>query len=577
MALDSVLLGALVREIRQAALSACVDKVLQPSRDEIILSLRTKNGTRQLALSLNPGFPGIYFTRNRRENPSTPPMFCMLLRKHLTGGRITAVEQQPGERIVTLRFSCLGEFGEREDRLLIAELMGRRTNLVLAKEDGMTLDCLKRVTPDDPAGRRMLPGLLYEAPKPMDRVYFLSDGWDAGELERLLETVPPVQALTRAMGGLSSFAASQICCSAGAGEQEWDRKKVLEQALAFRQSLLGGAYKATLINQGAEPWDIYYTRPVCCPPGKSAEAFDSFSGMMDAWYARRTSAENIRRLGKDLRKYASGALKREQRKLEARMNELAQCADRDSLRKDAELIIGNIYRMKKGESTLTAPDYSTDGEPMRTVRLDPLKTPQQNAAAYFKEYKKAGAAIEHLTVLAEQGKEQIFYLESVVDEIDRASSARELEEIRYELARSGVIREKKKPGKQKSVPATSPYKYISDSGYEILVGRNNTQNDALTFKTARKDDLWLHVKDYHGSHVIVRCAGADPDSETLELAASLAVMHSQAEGRAAVDITRVRYVKKTPGAKPGMVTFSNNTTVIAQASPELLNLRSTSL
>lgn len=568
MPLDSILLSALADELRPALLGATVDKVFEPASDEIILTVRGNPRSRQLAVSLSPSFPGIYFTEAKRENPKNPPMFCMLLRKHVQGAKITAVEVPMGERIVTLRLNGLDELGERSDKLLIVELMGRRTNLILAKDDGLMLDCLKRVTPDDPAGRRMLPGLFYEPPKPMESTFFMSEEWSADALRENLKDMSAVTALKKSMGGLSNLAASEICRMANAEPElmSTEPEKLIAATGAFREKLAAGQFAPTMLNDGAEPADVYYSDGFICPPGKTAERFPTFSGMMDAWYVRKASAELMKRLGKDLRKLASNALKREQRKLETRRNELARCDDRDALRQDAELIIGNIYRLKKGETSLTAEDWSVEGAPLRTVKLDPLKTPQQNAAAYFKEYKKAGAAIEHLTGLIETGEKQVWYLESVLDEIDRASTSSELEQIRLELSKEGVIQSRKGQKKGKEPPALPPYKFTSDEGYEILVGRNNVQNETLTFKVARKDDYWLHVKEFHGSHVIVRCSGAEPDEKTMELAASLAAEHSSASGSAAVDIARVKFVKKMPGGKPGMVTYTNYRTVIAKGS-----------
>jgi len=574
MALDAVMLAALVNEIGQQADGAAVDKVQQPAADEIVLTLRGRAGGGKLVISLSPAFPGIYFTRLKRENPAQPPMFCMLLRKHLQGAKLIGIEQTPGERIVILRFSCLSELGDRVERQLIIELMGRRTNLILAQEDGLMIDCLKRVTPDDPAGRRLLPGLRYEAPRPMEREFFvlMDDSAIRESLEGRLEDGPVIKVLTRMLAGLSPLAARQICALAGVDEDNCssgDEEALIEQCIKLRNRVLTGRIEPVLVSEDRVPQDMCYIPITCFGTVRQSESFDTFSDLFDAWYERKTAAELMRRKSKEVRKLVSSAHEREIRKLNARINELEQCADRDELRRNGELIISNIYLMEKGQTSVTAPDYSLPDAPNRTVKLDPLKTPQQNAAAYFKEYRKAGTAIEHLTELISAGKEQRDYLGSVLDEIDRASSAAELEEIRTELEQSGVLRAKKGDKKKKNTPLSKPVVYISNSGYEIFVGKNNRQNDELTFRTARKDDLWLHIKDFHGSHVIIRCAGAQPDDDTINYAANLAVTHSQSDGRAAVDMARVKFVKKTPGAKPGMVIYTNYTTVMGEPLHQL--------
>jgi len=568
MALDSVLLGALIREIRPKTEGAAVERVFQPSRDEVIFSVRGREGGEKLAFSLSPNFPGLYFTQAKRENPQTPPMFCMLLRKHLSGARILSVEQEPGERIVLLRMACLNELGDRTQKLIIAELMGRRTNLILAQENGLIIDCLKHVTPDDPSGRRLLPGLYYEPPKPLEKKFFplMEEREIVEALNNEFERgAPAAGGIYRALGGITTLVAGEVCCRAGADpdmEAGDKTEQIIAGVISLRRDILEDRLTPVMILEGQMPQDICYIDITQYGSARYTQRFDSFCSLLDAWYVRRGSLELLRSAARDLRKAVSSAREREARKIAARQGDLARCADREELRKDGELIISNIYRLKKGETFLEAPDYSLDGAPLRRVRLDPLKTPQQNAAEYFREYRKACKAIEHLTALVEAGKEQLIYLDSVLDELERASSPSELREIRIELESSGVLTKKKDASRRKDPPSAPPHRVLSDGGYEILIGRNNRQNDELTFRLARKDDLWLHVKDYPGSHVIIRCRGGQPDEQTVALAAALAAEHSRAGGQAAVDVTQVRYVKKSPGAKPGMVTYSNHYTVI---------------
>ncbi len=568
MAIDPVLLGALLDELRPKAEGASVERVFQPSKDEIILSLRTKEGGEKLAFSMSPNSPGLFFTLTKRENPQTPPMFCMLLRKHLSGARIVSVEQEPGERIIVFRMACLNELGDRTQKLIIAELMGRRTNFILAQESGMIIDCLRHVTPDDPSGRRLLPGLYYEYPKPMEKAYFLLMGEQAlaYALKNEFELgYPAAKGICRPLGGVSTLVATEICCRAGVDpdvEAGQNTERIINEAESLRKDILEGRLVPTMILEGQTPRDICYTDITQYGSARYTQRFDTFCSLLDAWYVRKESLDILRGSARDIRKAVSSARDKEARKIAARQGDLERCADREEKRRNGELIISNIYRMQRGDICLEAPDYLLEGSPLRRVRLDPLKSPQQNAAEYFREYKKACKAIDHLTVLIEAGKEQLNYLESALDELERAASPSEIREIRNELESSGVLKKKREPSRRKDPPLDPPHKLISDSGYEILIGRNNNQNDELTFRLARKDDLWLHVKDYPGSHVIVRCRGGQPDKHTIALAAALAAEHSKAGGLAAVDVTQVRFVKKAPGAKPGMVTYSNHYTVI---------------
>lgn len=568
MPLDSVTLTALAGELRSKLIGCRVDKVQQPERDTVLLTVHGPNAAGRLVLCGGVGVARAHFTAARYENPAQPPMFCMLLRKHLLGAKLAELEQPERERLLLLRFDARDELGLPVQKTLALELIGRGTNLILIDGDGRILDCLRRVDAERNPLRQVLPGLLYRLPPRPEKPDFFAL---TPEARRALwadfdgQREPDRWLLDR-FNGLSP-----LLCRELVHRCRGDLSTMPDAMDALAQTVLAGDFVPWMLLRDGKPQDFS-----CLPIAQYGEAmlferFPDFSALLDAFYTRRSQAEDLRRRTAELRKTVKNARDRCVRKLAMQESELEKTARRDEKRRWGDLITANLYRAPRpGARTMTATDYYAEGCPEVTVPLDPLKSAVQNAAAYYKEYNKAKTAERYLTELLERGRRDAQYLSSVLDELDRVRSQGDIAEVRRELTETGYLRPMKNAPRQKEREA-APLRYVSSGGYEILVGRNNRMNDRLTFRLARKGDLWLHVQKLHGSHVILRCDGAEPDEQSLREAASLAATHSQAGegGKVPVDCTRVKYVKKTPGALPGMVIYTEQSTLSAEADAAL--------
>lgn len=567
MPLDALCLSGVVAELKPILTGAKIDKVHQPGRDEMILALRLGRGNGRLLLSASPNHPRLQMTELSRENPDAPPMFCMLLRKHLMGGRILSVEQPHLERIVELRLEVLDELGDRKERRLILEAMGRRANLVLVDDQGRIVDCLRRVDGDMSAQRQLLPGLFYRLPPAMEKAD--PTALDGGEWLRRVEQAPGESRvdhwLLDSFGGWSPLVCREIAFRAGGrvdvtfdelGPQ--GRVRVGEAAEALLKTVRENNFIPTVISVEQRPKDFTFFPAEQYEEAGECTAYPSFSALMDRFYEQRENQERIRQKGQDLIRSVTNARDRTARKLANQQRELEATQDRERLRQFGDIITSNLHAMERGMATLRAMDfYAPDGGEVE-IKLDPLLTPQQNAAKYYKEYNKAKTAEEMLTIQLEKGRRELDYLNSVLENITLAEGERDLQEIRQELADTGYLRRQIK-GKDKGRRLSpKPMEFRSTAGLRISVGKNNMQNDLLTCKQAFKSDIWFHTQKIHGSHVILWTGGAQPDLQSLNEAACLAAWFSQGResGKVPVDYTPVKYVKKPAGARPGMVVYT---------------------
>ena len=572
MPLDAICLQGVVGELAPQLTGSRIEKIQQPARDQLVLLLR---GSRRLLLNAGANQPRLHLTAQLRDNPSQPPMFCMLLRKHLSGGIIESIRQEPLERVVTLTVLAADELGERSRFTLIWEGMPRRANLILCDRDGRIIDCLRRIDLESEQDRQVLPGLFYRLPARQNKRSPLTvteeefaallshaapdaplDGW-------LLETftaLPPLVAreLTARACGSTDAPASQ-------GAALWT---VFAQ---WRNAVNDSHFTPTLIKRNGALADFTYGPILQYGPAAETEVYDTFSHLLDDFYEKREQAERVRQKGQDLLKTATTARDRVRRKLAAQEKELAACLDRDHLRICGELITANLYRMERGQSRLTAQNYYDENCADMDIPLDVRLSPQENAARYFKQYAKAKTAEKYLTAQLQKGGEELQYLESVLQELSQAESEQDFNDIRTELTDGGYIRQrgKKQSGFQR---ASRPREFRTSAGLRVLVGRSNRQNDRLTTKDADKRDLWLHTQKIHGSHVILCTGGAEPDEQSLLEAASLAAYFSQAQGSAKVpvDYTPVKFVKKPAGARPGMVVYTTYQTLLADPDESLV-------
>ena len=564
MPFDAMFLSAVCDELRQELIGARVEKIQQPARDMVVLQLR---GKARLLLSASGNRPRFHVTQASYENPAQPPMFCMLLRKHLAGGRIAAIEQPPAERSVELTLDCTDEMGTPCQKRLILELMGRNSNLILTDGENRILDCMRRVDFEMSEQRQVLPGLFYHRP-PRQEGKLTPQELTKPALERLLaQTAAPVHLdrwIVDHVAGISPLIARELafgfCGETDADVLTLDRARLAE---ALTQLSLLQARQPTLLLCGGRPKDFTY-----CPIRQygaymTARTMPSFSALLDAFYTETEQRERMLQKSQSLRRTVTNLLERTRRKLAAQRKEREASLDRETLRRRGDIVTANLHAMTRGMTVLRAEDFYQEDMPEIEIPLRPELSPQQNAARFYKEYNKAKHAEKILAEQIARGEIEEEYLGAVLDELNRAESERDLAEIRAELEAGGYVRSADRRRQQKQ-PASRPMRFRSSDGFEILVGRNNRQNDQLSLKTARRDDLWLHIQKFHGTHVIVCCAGAPVPDGTITEAAMLAAWYSQArEGQnVPVDVTQVRNLRKPNGAKPGMVVYDRYRTVI---------------
>ena len=567
MPLDAVFLSALTAELAPQLLGAKIDKIQQPARDRLLLTLRTRQGNRRLLIVASPAGSRVQFTGENPENPAEPPMFCMLLRKHLTGARIVSVTQPQHERLLLLELAARDELGDEARKTLAVELIGRSANVVLIDAEGRIVDCLRRADFAGERNRALLPGLLYRLPPRQDKTDLLAS--TAENRAALLAAADPSRPadkwLLETFSGLSPLWCRELSFRSGG-----DREALRAGLDALCETVAAGECVPSMLSVDGEPFDFSFLPIRQYGVRGTNESFAGFSELLDAFYARRDRDELRRRRSREMTHTVRAARDKLQRKLIAQRAELKETAERDALRRRAELIITNLYHIKKGDARLVCEDYYEDGCPETVIELDPLKSPQANAAALFKKYAKLKAAEGHLTALIAAGEARLEYLDAALDELERAESERDLGELRRELTEQGVLRKKTKTRGAKEKPQ-QPLRYVTDDGLEVLVGRTGSQNDELTTKIGRRTDFWLHVQKIHGSHVILRCDGREPPETSLLQAASLAVWHSQARGggKTPVDCTMLKNVRKPAGALPGKVIYSDYRTLIAEPDEKL--------
>lgn len=566
MPLDAICLRAVLHELRPQLIGARIDKVQQPARDQIVLLLR---GNLRLLLNAGANQPRIQLTSILRDNPAQPPMFCMLLRKHLVGARVLSIEQPDLERMVILTLQCTDEFGEMSQKQLVLECMGRRSNLVLLDAQGRIVDCLRRVDADLSAARQLLPGLFYHLPTPLDKLSLLSQ--EEASLALAQRGSDAEQAVDKWVldhyTGISPLIARELAFRAGGatdvrfGALSGAQRETLAQEFADTASTVReDNYTPVILYRDGKPVDFTYRAIAQYGAETQVETRESFSQMLDEFYDARERQELSARRGRELTHAVTVARDRMARKSENLKRDYAATQKRDEFRLRGDLITANLYRMKGGERVLQAENYYEDGCPLINIPLDPLLSPQQNAAKNYKQYNKLKTAEFHLREQIEKAENERAYLESVLQELSQAETEQEFHEIRRELQETNYL--KKSSGKKDQKRAFAPRTFQTSSGLEVLVGRSNVQNDQLT-KKADKRDYWFHTQHIHGSHVILRCAGLLPGDDDLREAAMLAAYFSQAKESSGVpvDYCPVKFVKKPAGARPGMVTYDNYRTL----------------
>ncbi|MEE1245509.1 MAG: NFACT RNA binding domain-containing protein [Acutalibacteraceae bacterium] len=553
MAFDGAFLHKITQEL-SVAVGCHVDKIYQPSRDELVLTLRKKGFAERLLITTKSGNARLHFTANKYENPENPPMFCMLMRKYLNAARLVDIMQPNLERVAVLTFSSSNEMGDIVEIKLVCELIGNKANIILVNENGRIIDSLRHSDVES-GGRLILPNAVYEFPEAQDKLNPLttniSDIIKKAEETSYLKTVD----------GFSPLICREI--------EESENPK--ERFLEILYDLKTADNPVLILDNNNLPFDFTFTDIKQYGSTFKTEKFESFSALLDGFYTKKETVSRINSSAKDIIKLINNLKNRTEKKISLRLLDLEKCKNRETLRIYGELIKANLYSIKNGSEFAEVVNYY-DSE-LKTVKipLNPAISPSANANKYFKDYKKSYTAEQTLTALIEKDRKELEYFDAVLDSINRSSTLSDLQEIREELEETGYIKRTK--DKRKKGNSNSVFKeYTSREGYRILVGKNNRQNDLITTQIASKLDLWFHTKDIAGSHVLVMSGGKVVSDQTVLQAATLAAKNSKAaaSSKVAVDYTPVKFVKKPNGAKPGMVIYTTNKTIFVNPTEELV-------
>ena len=579
MPLDALCLTAVLEELRPQILGSRVDKVQQPEKDKIILTLRGHGGAGgKLLLGAGTGRARLHLTAQSYENPQSPPMFCMLLRKHLSGGRLVEIHQPPAERIVRLLFDITDSMGEPSRRELVLELMGKYCNLILVDQEGIILEAMRRIEGDVSQDRCILPGLYYRLPDNQGKCNPLA--LNREDFARHLEEVSPDTRVDKWLLdrflGLSPLICRELAVRGfGEGEARFshgDSQGFLDLLTAFFADIRGGAFAPYQLFEGSIPVDFSYTPIYQYGASLTMVREESFSALLDGFYEKRDGEIRLRQRAGALIKTVTNLRDKTARKIQLQKKEKAEAEDREHLREKGDIVTANIHGIGRGQTLLKALNfYDPDGGETE-IPLDPRKSPSQNAGAYYKRYTKAKTAERHLTEQIQKGEGELAYLNSVLEAAGRAETAGDVEQIRRELADGGLIRVSGGEKRRKALPG-GPMAFQSSAGIAIYAGKNNTQNDQLTFQRARRGDMWLHTQKIHGSHVIIALDGAVLDDVTLEEAAVIAAWYSQGRNgtKIPVDYTLVKHVKKPAGGRPGAAHYVEYKTIYVNPDEALVN------
>ena len=565
MPLDGAFLCCLKKEL-EVTIDSHIDKIHMPIKNEFVFSIRGRGFSKKLFVSISPNNPRVCFTNESFENPANPPMFCMLLRKHLSSGRIIAVENTNSERLICFKIQATNEMGDRIVYLLILEFLGNKTNLILADQSGKIIDAARR-SDIETSERLIQPGAVYSLPESNGKTDIL-----IGDLSFAAQNIfkNPSSKLSdsilHCVGGLSPLLCREIAFrltkNLDATVEETTVTSLEKELLNIKSIIQSGGTPFFLYDDAKNLKDFSFLEITHYGSFYKNISAESFSDLLETFYGERDKIRRIEHLKGDLVKRIKNLIARNQKKLHLRQEELKKSANREHLRIYGELIKANIYQIPKGATKAVVDNYYDPECKKIEIPLNSALSPALNAAKYFKDYKKACTAEQTLGALIDECKKEGEYLDSVLYELQSAASSAELSQIRDELSMSGYIR--RNSGNKKAKINTNPLQF-SKNGYCILVGRNNLQNDELTTKTAAKSDLWFHTKNIHGSHVILITNGTQPDDDTIIYAATLAAFYSKAKNsnQVPVDYTPVKFVKKPSGAKPGMVIYTTNQTIFA--------------
>lgn len=562
MAFDGITIANIVHELNRNLLDGRINKIAQPETDELLLTIKTPGGQRRLSISASASLPLIYLTEGNKPSPMTAPNFCMLLRKHINNGRITKIWQPKLERIIHFEIEHLDELGDLCKKELIVEIMGKHSNIIFCNEDGTIIDSIKHVSSQMSSVREVLPGRTYFIPDTMEKSDPLSVSF--AEFQRVLteKPMPLAKAVYTSFTGISPVVAEEICYLSGIDSALTPRElsedlltHLYRQFTLYFEEVTAGHFSPAIYYHGAEPKE-FSALPLTHFSQYIRKEYDSISRLLEDYYAEKNTLTRIRQKSVDLRRVVQTALERNRKKYDLQAKQLRDTENREKFKVYGELIHTYGYNLEPGAKKLEALNYYTNE--MITIPLDSTKTPQENALKYFEKYNKQKRTFEALTSLIEETRDDISYLESVSNALDIALSEDDLTQIKEELIESGYIR--RKFTKKKVKITSKPFHYLSSDGYHIYVGKNNLQNEELTFHFASGNDWWFHAKGIPGSHVIVKTNGEELPERTFEEAGKLAAYYSKNRGSEKIEIDYIekKHVKKPKGGKPGFVVYYTN-------------------
>ncbi|SEN61614.1 Predicted component of the ribosome quality control (RQC) complex, YloA/Tae2 family, contains fibronectin-binding (FbpA) and DUF814 domains [Amphibacillus marinus] len=558
MTFDGLVTRAIATQLQEQLYSGRILKLYQPTQTELVLTIRAFGKNHSLLLSAHPSYARVHLTTDSYKNPTTPPMFCMLLRKHLVGSFIESVKQYENERIIELTVRGKNEIGDETSKKLIIEIMGKHSNVILVDYDkGHILDSLKHLSPNQNRLRTILPGQMYTYPQNQTKhnPFRYQDTSAMAPLfseQELIET----QDLVTTFMGISPLVANEICERSASHHMRAvldSFDKVLEDVREMRLE--------PTIYAGKK--EQFYILPLTTV-GEPVERFTSISEMLDHFYSDKAERDRVKQQAGDLIRLLTNERDKNVRKIKKQEQTLQKAAKADRYQKKGELLTAHLHLVKQGDKSVTVVDYYDPDQAELTIDLDPQKSPSENAQSYFKTYQKLKTSKQKLTIEIEKANQEIAYLDQLIQQVEVARDE-DIEEIREELREEGYLKTKTKDKKKPKKPTKpEPAQYWATDGTLILVGKNNKQNEYLTMRLADRRDIWLHTKDIPGSHVVIR--SSQPSEDTLAEAAQLAALFSKASQSSSVpvDYTEIRHVKKPNGAKPGYVTYDSQKTLFVK-------------
>ena len=570
MPMDGLTVGFAARELDAILKGGRVDRITQPERDAVVLVIRAGNANHRLLLCASPNNARCHLTDLSFSNPLEPPALCMLMRKQLTGARVTEIRQEEGDRIIHIDFDAVNELGDHVLRRLVLEIMGRHSNLMMLDENGRILEAARHVNAEMSRVRQIQPGMIYQAPPSQEK---LNPGTlQAGKLLARLQARGGgsfSRALSEEITGLSRVSAEEMAVRVLDRGETWpeDLQAACEKLEGLFRRLPEIAAPCVLRGEDGEAEDVFAFPYLSRDTGRE-ESCRTLSAALDRYYASRDAKDRLSQKSAAMIRTLKGHADRCNRKLAMQEEELASAERMEEYRRIGDAIQANLYQLKKGMTEAVLPDWSDPEGGSITVELDIRLTPVQNAQKYFKKYQKARSARETAAVQRDKTLEELEYLENMLMDAENCTGESELEEIRQELVRTGYMKRVTNRKQQRQLPASKPYRFRSADGIEIVVGRNSIQNDRLT-QAAAGNEMWLHAKDMPGSHVIIRTEGEVPLT-TLRQAALLAAWYSKGKNSSTVpvDYTLRKYVKKPSGAAPGKVIYTHQKTAYVTAEEE---------